>query len=138
MVSSELAKLKIRAYATTKQEAFSAQHLFGARNLREGDLSITPEEQQLIDIYHELGRPDLANCIQHGRKYGLLNETLLGPAGPKTLNALCRCLGTNPLARSATKEEIEESGRVLFKGDERFQRLQMDLAAAALPGGLEG
>ncbi|WVQ79860.1 hypothetical protein IAT38_001960 [Cryptococcus sp. DSM 104549] len=63
------------AYVTTKSEAFCAQHELASSDLhgmaRLGP-SLTEAELLLISAYERFGRPDLADCVRHGRLYQCL------------------------------------------------------------------
>ena len=128
------AALRYRAFVTTKEEAFSAQLLFGQHHLLSGDLAPTSEEKDLIHIYGELGRPDLADSVRNGRKYGLLRLVLTTPIRQDIFNAACRALGSHPLPNNSTMEEIKASGLKLYKEDLKLQNLVNDTAGGKKVG----
>lgn len=109
----------IRAYTTTKEEAFMAPCAFWTFDASRISTSLSRDEELLIEVYMEKGREDLADCVRQGLVYRLLDPRCWTDASLAMIQHFRRTFGvgiqeiTIPETVSAWETECLD----LFKDD---------------------
>lgn len=108
--------------------AFSAPLGFCPREFREGSNELGPLEVGLKDAYYNLGRPDLAACVEHGKKYQRLYSMFDGGYAPiLKMNAIRQAFGQPSLRLDGSwpKDQTQwnKAAKLVYKDDPGLQRL---------------
>jgi hypothetical protein len=120
----------LRAYLTSKGEAFSAWDAFLHDDWNDGVHEPSPTALILLASYEKLGRPDLAECVRRGTKYKMLQGLTsmdYDVQSVEELNDLRRAFLEIPdgQAEDEPKTNLEWDTRAIerYQDDERLQDL---------------